>query len=90
MKTILRSSRGRTSSQRTPSTESAQECKRGESSAIPPGAAEFYLIRGRVPVIGKVVAEEKIVGRPRAEAAARNLRASGLEVEIQGATVQPS
>ncbi|HUE70729.1 MAG TPA: hypothetical protein VMP01_07545 [Pirellulaceae bacterium] len=45
--------------------------------------ADEFSVLGRVPVIGKIVASEKVTGRQRAEQVAANYRASGLEVEIR-------
>ena len=61
--------------------------------SVPATSTDELLVVGRVPVIGKIVASERVGGRQQAEAVAFQWRQSGLELEIvpanPGATTQP-
>ena len=48
----------------------------------PATSTDEFLVTGRVPVIGKIVASERVVGRQCAEAVAFQWRQSGLETDI--------
>ncbi|HUE70856.1 MAG TPA: hypothetical protein VMP01_08195 [Pirellulaceae bacterium] len=70
--------------------EAVQEGPRQPGTQQAGNLADEFSVLGRVPVIGRIVASEKVTGRQRAEQVAASYRGSGLEVEIQEATAQSS
>ncbi len=68
-----------------------QDClPESQAPSDPAISTDELLVVGRVPVICKIVASERAVGRQPVEQIAAQLRGSGLEVEIEDVAVHPS